>query len=62
MKSKEQVGRNLVSLLITFATGAEIQFADRQEVEAILHRHEAENYPLRRLIHEVVSSRMFQCR
>jgi hypothetical protein len=62
MESKEQVGRNLVSLLITFATGAEIQFADRQEVEAILHRHEAENYPLRRLIHEVVRSRMFQCR
>ena len=62
MKSKEQVARNLVSLLITFATGAEIQFADRQEVEAILHRHEAANYPLRRLIHEVVSSRMFQCR
>ena len=62
MKSKEQVARNLVSLLITFATGAEIQFADRQEVEAILHRHEAANYSLRRLIHEVVSSRMFQCR
>jgi len=62
MKSKEQVARNLVSLLITFATGAEIQFADRREVEAILHRHEAANYPLRRLIHEVVSSRMFQCR
>ena len=62
MKSKEQVARNLVSLLITFATGAEIQFADRQEVEAILHRHVAANYPLRSLIHEVVSSRMFQCR
>ena len=62
MKSKKQVARNLVSLLITFATGAEIQFADRQEVEAVLHRHEAANYPLRRLIHEVVSSRMFQCR
>ena len=62
MKSKEQVARNLVSLLITFATGAEIQFADRQEVEAILHRHESANYPLRRLIREVVSSRMFRCR
>ena len=62
MKSKEQVARNLVSLLITFATGAEIQFADRQEVEAILHRHEVEDYPLRRLIYEVVSSRMFQHR
>ena len=62
MKSKQQLARNLVSLLITFATGAEIQFADRQEVEAILDRNETENYPLRRLIHEVVSSRMFQCR
>jgi len=62
MTSKEQVGRHLVSLLITFATGAEIQFADRQEVETILHRHEAENYPLRRLIHEVVRSQMFHCR
>lgn len=62
MKSKEQVARNLVSLLITFATGAEIQFADRREVEAILQRQEAENYPLRRLIHEVVSSRMFLSR
>ncbi len=62
MKSKEQVARNLVSQLITFATGAEIQFADRQELEAILLRHENANYPLRKLIHEVVSSRMFRCR
>ena len=62
MKSQEQVARNLVSLLITFATGADVQFADRQEVEAILQRHEIANYPLRRLIHEVVNSRMFQCR
>ncbi|PHQ34898.1 DUF1592 domain-containing protein [Rhodopirellula bahusiensis] len=62
MKSKEQVARNLVSQLITFATGAEIQFADREEVEAILDRHEKADYPLRGLIHEIVSSRMFQCR
>ncbi len=62
MKSKEQVARNLVSLLITFATGAEIQFADREDVEAILDRHESANYPMRSLLREVVSSRMFQCR
>ena len=60
MKSKTQVARNLVSLLITFATGAEIQFVDRQEVEAILHRHENANYPLRSLVHEVVSSQTFR--
>ncbi|HAY80605.1 MAG TPA: hypothetical protein DCY79_12430 [Planctomycetaceae bacterium] len=62
MKSKEQVARNLLSLLLTFATGTEIQFADRQEVEAILQRHESANYPLRRVIDEVVNSRMFRHR
>ena len=62
MKSKKQVARHLVSQLITFATGAEIQFADRDEVEAILDRNEKADFPLRTLIHEVVHSRMFRCR
>ncbi len=62
MKSKKQVARNLVSQLITFATGAEIQFADREDVEAILDRNEKDDYPLRKLIHDVIQSRMFRCR
>ena len=62
MSSKEQVARNFVSQLITFATGAEIQFADRENVEAILIRQENSNYPLKQLIHEAVRSQMFQCR
>lgn len=62
MKSKKQVARNLLSQLITFATGAEIQFADRAQVEAILDRQGKADYPLRRLIHDVVHSRMFRCR
>ena len=62
MKSKDQVARNLVSKLITFATGAEIQFADREKVEAILNRHRNSNYTLKQLIHEAVRSQMFQCR
>ena len=62
MKSKQQVARNLVSQLITFATGAEIQFADRAEVEKILVRNQDRDYPLRGLIHEVINSRMFRCR
>ena len=33
---EEQVARNFVSQLITYATGAEVQFADRPEVERIL--------------------------
>ena len=62
MKSKQQVARNVTSQLIAFATGAEVQFADRAAVAAILHRQQNSNYPLRRLIHEVVNSRMFQSR
>jgi hypothetical protein len=60
MKSKEQVARNLVSLLITFATGAEIQFADRQEVERILNQTEGDEFGLRNIIHHVVRCRMFR--
>ncbi|MEC8557637.1 MAG: DUF1592 domain-containing protein [Planctomycetota bacterium] len=62
LRSKKQLARNLLSKLITFATGAEIQFADRGVVEAILDRQASADYPLRCLIHEVVRSRMFQCR
>lgn len=62
LQSKEQVARNLVSLLITVATGGEIEFADRDEVERILEATENDDYPLRSLIHHVVASRMFQNR
>jgi hypothetical protein len=56
---KEQVARNLVSLLITFATGGEIEFADRDEVERILLATKDDGYPLRSLIHHVITSRLF---
>ena len=45
LTSKEQVARNLVSLLITFATGGEIEFADREEVERILLATEGRRLP-----------------
>lgn len=59
LTSKEQVARNLVSLLVTFATGGEIEFADRDEVERILLATKDDGYPLRSLIHHVVTSRLF---
>jgi len=62
MKSKEQVARNLVSQLITFATGAEIQFADRKAVENILLATKDDGYPLRSLIHHVATNRLFRNR
>ena len=60
--SEKQVARNLLSKLIAFATGAEVQFADRDEVERILQLTQDDGYPLRSLIHHVVASRMFRNR
>jgi len=62
LTSKKQVARNLVSLLITFATGGEIEFADRDEVERILLAAQDNGYPLRRLIQHIVTSPLFRNR
>jgi len=47
---------------IAFSTGAEIQFADREEVERILLATQHDGYPLRSLIHHIVASPMFRNR
>ena len=54
------LARNLVERLITFSTGAPVQFADRADVEKIVERLRAKHYGLRAMVHEVVQSRMFQ--
>ena len=62
LKSKEQIARNVLLKLIAFSTGAEVQFADREEVERILQATGDDDYPLRSLIHHVVNSRLFRNR
>ncbi|MEE2642516.1 MAG: DUF1592 domain-containing protein [Planctomycetota bacterium] len=62
LKSSDQVARNVVSRLIEFSTGGEIEFADREVVESILDATRGEGFPLRSLIHQVVSSRLFRNR
>ena len=61
-KSSQQVARNVVSKLIAFSTGGEIEFADREEVERMMRACEADGYPLRSLLHQVVASRVFRNR
>ena len=61
-KSKEQIARNVLSKLIAFSTGAEMQFADREEVERILLATQDDGYPLRSLIHHIVASPLFRNR
>jgi mono/diheme cytochrome c family protein len=59
LQDKEQLARSLTEKLLIYATGAEIQFADREIVEQIVSNLKAKNYGLRSLVHEVVQSRLF---
>ncbi len=60
LEQKEQVARNFVSQLVVYSTGGEIQFADRQEIEAILNRTREDDFPVRDILHEVVQSKLFR--
>jgi hypothetical protein len=55
-----QITRSLAAKLLTYATGAEPQFADREVIEEIVRRTAAANYGLRNLVHEIVGSRPFR--
>lgn len=49
----------LASTLMVYATGADVQFADRADVNAIVSRIRDKGYGLRSLVYEVVESRPF---
>lgn len=59
LADKDQLARNLVRKLITYGTGAEVQFADREVVERLVARSRDKDYAFRSLIHAVVQSRVF---
>jgi len=58
----EQVARHVVSQLLVFSTGAEIEFADRDTVERIVDQGRDAGFPIRTMIHEVVQSDLFRSR
>jgi hypothetical protein len=55
----DRLARNLARKLMTYATGADIQFADREVVEELVARSRARGYGFRSLVHEVVQGRVF---
>ena len=59
LADKDQLARNLARKLLIYATGADIQFADREVVEQLVAKCRARNYGFRSLVHEVVQSRVF---
>ena len=58
----EQVARHLVSQLLVYSTGAEIEFADRDGVEDVVAKLSGDGYPFRTMIHEVTKSDLFRMR
>ena len=59
LEDKDQLARSLTQKLIIYATGADIQFADREVIEQIVATLRTHNYGLRTLVHEIVQSRVF---
>lgn len=56
----EPVARNLVTRLLTYATGRVMTFADREAIEAILDKTRADDHGFRSILHQVVASPVFQ--
>jgi len=59
-KELGQIARHFATQLITLATGAEVEFADRDEVHRIVASVADRGYPVRSIIHEVVQSDLFR--
>ena len=59
MRDRDQLARNLAEKLVLYATGAEIDFADRTVIEQIVRDTKAKNHGLRSLLHTVVQSPLF---
>jgi len=55
----EQLAHCVTEKLISHLTGAPVQFADREVIEAIVHRAAKSDYGLRTLLYEVIQSRLF---
>jgi hypothetical protein len=62
MEREDQVARNVTRNLLVYATGAGIQFADRDVIEKLLARVKSQEGGLRALVHEIVQSQTFQCK
>ncbi len=59
LNDKERIVSALASKLLTYATGAPVQFADREDIAAIVTESSKQNFGLRSLLHAIVQSRPF---
>jgi hypothetical protein len=59
LRDPDQLTRNLAQKLLTYATGADLQFSDRAVVEQIVSDVRKQNHGFRALVHAVVQSSVF---
>lgn len=59
LADRDQIARNLARKLVIYSTGADIQFADREEIERLVAASRQQGYGFRSLLHSVVQSRLF---
>ena len=59
LSNPDQIARNLVHHLMTFATGEPISFTDRHAVEDVIQQTREHEFGVRSLIHAVVDSPVF---
>ncbi len=60
MDQQDQIARALAGHLLTYATGAGVQFSDRAVVEEIVKNTRKDKLGLRSMVHEVVQSKAFR--
>ncbi|GAB5562447.1 MAG: DUF1592 domain-containing protein [Synoicihabitans sp.] len=59
LERPDYIATNVLKQVLTYATGAEIEFGDRREIAAMVTELEASNYGFRSLIHAAVQSDIF---
>ncbi|MCW3100625.1 MAG: hypothetical protein JWL77_6243 [Chthonomonadaceae bacterium] len=60
LQDERQIARNLVRQLVTYSTGAPVQFGDRPKVEIILDHAQPVGYGVKSLIHGIIDSELFR--
>jgi hypothetical protein len=59
LKDEDALARNVVSQLLTYATGRAPRFGDRDKIESIVSKTKASHHGLRTIIEHVVASPLF---
>lgn len=60
IKQREVIAKHMISQWIAFATGANLEFADREELDRIYSACRAKQFGMRTMIHQVTQSSLFR--